>query len=397
MVRLNPNIPWKTRGNGAVSIQFGKHGKKKKKIGNGNVGDIYSYLELTQDLTKSEGKVIFKIIDKIVEDNAQLKNKDTNPGFVILKERPDIDIYNRAVTQVESIARIKFILKSSDADFKGYNNSRGLIGAVSSVSWTPSNDRTFELISYRNQIKWGTKRDVDLDSVIEMDQNYKTTFDNYDYENKHNRITPNSPCPILYGIRGYNVDDLLEASKKIKSEPVNSWLIFETNQATDDHLVKKKIFDIQPYQSAIVSGTVVQKPYSIKGGHVIFSVEDKSGRIYCAAYEPTKEFRKIIRQLENGDIVDVYGGVRKHPLTINIEKIYIKHLATIFEKKENPICKKCQKHMKSRGEKQGYKCKKCGGISTKPLMKQKQRLIKTGFYEVPICARRHLSKPLKLL
>ena len=51
--------------------------------------------------------------------------------------------------------------------------------------------------------------------------------------------------------------------------------------------------------------------------------------------------------------------------------------------------------MKSKGAGQGYKCIKCGNRSNHPRLKKKKRDIKTGFYEVPVCARRHLSKPLK--
>jgi tRNA(Ile2)-agmatinylcytidine synthase len=51
--------------------------------------------------------------------------------------------------------------------------------------------------------------------------------------------------------------------------------------------------------------------------------------------------------------------------------------------------------MKSKGTGQGFKCKRCGIKSNKPTIKKIKRNIKTGFYEVPICARRHLSKPLK--
>lgn len=395
LVRLNPNIPWKTRGNGAVSIQFGKSGKKRIKIGNNNKEDVFSYLEITQDISKSENQSIIKILNKIIEENVELDNKDTNPGIVLLKKKPDIEVYNRSVIQIESINRIKLLLKSLNADYKGYNNCRGLIGATSAIAWTPLKDKTFELISYRNRKKWGTKRYVDPDSVISIDKYYKTTFDSYDFENNHNRIMPKSPCPILYGIRGDDFNDLFEALKIVKSEPVNSWLIFETNQGTDDHLVKKNIADIQPYQSVIARGSVVQNPHAIKGGHVIFSIKDKSGVIFCAAYEPTKKFRNKVRELHIGDIVDVYGGVRKYPLTINIEKFNLSRLTLFVEKTENPICPKCKKHMKSRGKNQGYKCKKCGEISYKPILMEKQRLIHPGFYEVPVCARRHLSKPLK--
>jgi tRNA(Ile2)-agmatinylcytidine synthase len=91
----------------------------------------------------------------------------------------------------------------------------------------------------------------------------------------------------------------------------------------------------------------------------------------------------------------VYGGLRENPLTVNIEKINIQYLKDVVEKIENPICPKCGKHMKSKGKDQGFKCKICGIKSDKPKLRQRQRMIRTGFYEVPVCARRHLSKPLK--
>ncbi len=286
-------------------------------------------------------------------------------------------------------------LNSKKADFQGYKNCRGLIGATSAISWSPSADKTFELISYRQKKRWGTKRKVDSESVKKMDKSVKSTFDNYDYKNNHNRLVPNSPCPILYGIRGDVTKDLIKTSSIVKSEPVDSWLIFETNQGTDDHLQKKKVKDIKSYQSVIVKGSVRKNPVTIKGGHVIFTIKDTTGTIDCAAYEPTKEFRNIVKKLFVDDIIEIYGGVREQPLTINIEKMYIEKLATILKKMENPVCLNCGKHMKSKGRNQGYKCKICGTKSSKPIMNEIKRTIQPGFYEVPVCARRHLSKPLK--
>ena len=187
-------------------------------------------------------------------------------------------------------------------------------------------DRTYEILTYREKDKWGTKREIDPLSVIEMDKKYQDTFDNYDYENNHVNIAPNSPCPVLFGIRGNNDKDLDKAKSLIKSEEIDSWLIFETNQGTDDHLVKRLISEISPYQSVIVNGTISSPPMTIEGGHVIFKIKDESGEIDCAAYEPTKEFRNIIRELIIGDKVVVYGGVREKPLTINLEKIDVQYL-----------------------------------------------------------------------
>jgi tRNA(Ile2)-agmatinylcytidine synthase len=303
-------------------------------------------------------------------------------------------VYKKAVTQVVLLDEIIAILHELNADYKGYKNMRGIIGATSSISWE-SSDKTFEIIAYREQKKWGTNRLVDEDSVKLMDKSTKNTFDNYDYKNRHNRIMPNSPCPILYGIRGDDVKELIYSSSIIKSEPIESWFIFETNQGTDDHLQNKEISEVSPFESVIINGTVEKSPYTIRGGHVLFKIKNSTGIIDCAAYEPTKEFRQIIRNLIIGDVVEIYGGVRKKPLTINIEKINIIKLNEISEKIENPFCPKCKKHMKSKGKYEGFKCKICGIKSNNALIKEKKRDIVVGFYEVPVCARRHLSKPLK--
>jgi tRNA(Ile2)-agmatinylcytidine synthase len=367
LVRLNPNIPWKTRGNGAVSIQLINGSKKKIRC----------------------------IIEKVFEKYAKFRDVQTNPGFVILEKAPSYGIYLRAVREIILLKEIEELLGSLEAEFKGYKNGRGLIGATASVAWSRKKDKTYELIAYREEKRWGTKRFVDDETTIYIDEKFPSTFDNYDYKNKHNRLVPNSPCPILYGIRGENINELIRAKSIIKSEKINSWQIFETNQGTDDHLQRKKIIDINPYESIVAEGVICRGPITIKGGHVIFKIEDKSGSIDCAAYEPTKEFRQIIRKLDIGDIVETFGGVRERPLTINLEKIKINYLENIIEKVENPICAKCKRHMRSKGSGQGYKCVKCGTRSSSPLLKKKERDIRVGFYEVPVCARRHISKPLK--
>ena len=395
LVRLNPNIQWKTRGNGAVSIQIGKKGNKQRKIGKIDGIDVKSSFKLVQDFDKSEYVSISCIVRNIIEQHARIDDENTNPGFVLLDKKPDFKFYKKTVRQIVSVSETKSLLKSLQADFIGYKNCRGIIGAAAAIAWSPLKDRTYELISYRQSYRWGTKRVVDYKSVIKMDSECKTTFDNYDYENHHNRITPNSPCPILYGIRGDNVNELFEAFNIVESEPIDSWLIFETNQGTDDHLEQKNIENIRPYQSVIIHGSVIRKPYTIEGGHVIFSIKNNGSTIDCAAYEPTKKFRNIIRNLVVDDTVEIYGSVRNHPLTVNLEKIKVNNLTKIFQKIENPVCPKCKKHMKSIGSNQGYKCKKCGVKCDKPKLKEKQRSISLGFYEVPVCARRHLSKPIK--
>jgi tRNA(Ile2)-agmatinylcytidine synthase len=353
-------------------------GKVKRKIGEINGREVFCSLTFTEELNEDEQKHLYYLVKKIVEDYAQMDDENTNPGFVLVSKKPDVTIYKNAVTTILALDKIADLLRASGASFEGYKNHRGLIGATAATAWEPL-DRTFELIAYRPRDRWGTKRQVDPTTVQFMNKDCKSTFDSYDERNHHNRIVPNSPCPILYGIRGEDVDELLIASSQVKSEPVDSWLYFETNQGTDDHLQRKQISEIQPFESVSIEGFVAGDPYTIQGGHVLFSLKDPTGVISCAAYEPTKEFRGIIRQLRVGDTVVVYGGVREQPLTINLEKIEVKSLTTLFVKTENPICPTCGKHMKSKGTKQGYRCIRCGTRSTQPLIEEKQRELKVGW------------------
>jgi tRNA(Ile2)-agmatinylcytidine synthase len=273
-----------------------------------------------------------------------------------------------------------------------------VIGATASIAWQGIHDSTFELIAYRRKERWGTERNIDVQTVKELDKQYPSTFDNYDWKHHHINILPNSPCPVLFGIRGDHAAKLFECMHIVHSEGFDDWLIFSSNQGTDDHLISASIQNVQPFRSVILTGMVEKKPCTIPGGHVIFSLRDNSGyQIDCAAYEPTKEFRDIIRQLELGDVVRVFGGVRAEPFTVNLEKIEILQLKEVWVKSENPVCPTCGKHMKSVGKNQGFRCKKCKTKADHAIMKKKERLIEESLYEVPVCARRHLSKPLKRL
>lgn len=340
-------------------------------------------------------KKLSEMILKVVKKYSKFDDKKTNPGFVILDKKIDVEKYYKALRDVVTVEETIRILKGINGFYKGFKNSRGLIGATASTAWPAKDDKTFELIKYRKEKKWGTQRFVDDKTVKEMDEKTDHTFDNYDHKNNHNRITPSSPCPILYGIRGDSSKELIRADSMINSEEELGWMIFETNQGTDDHLEEIKIDGLKKYKSIIIEGKIISEPKTIKGGHVFFKIKDESGVIDCAAYEPTKEFRDIIRELLVGDTVVVYGGVRQNPLTVNLEKIMLKRLVKKLIKKENPVCPVCGKHMKSKGKNQGFKCVKCKTFSDKPVVEEKKRNISPGFYEVPVCARRHLSKPLK--
>jgi tRNA(Ile2)-agmatinylcytidine synthase len=208
-------------------------------------------------------------------------------------------------------------------------------------------------------------------------------------------IEPHTPCPILYGIRGETPEAVTVAHNMVKPcEPVERTAVFLTNQHTDQHLVPiDSISQMEKCKCYIVSGTVADTPHVIEGGHVILTLEDDSGSIECAAYEPTKRFREVFKELRKGDKIKVYGGIGEKG-TLNVEKFELLELTKDYQE-INPLCE-CGKRMKSAGKDKGFKCVKCGRKikDGSKVLVEIDRNIDKGFYEVPPMARRHLSKPL---
>ncbi len=389
LVRLNPNVPWKTRGNAALCIRLGEGTGESLKIGEIAGRDILCYPKGKPVFPTEE---IFEKAIKIVERNARFEDPNTNPGLAISFYKPPTGLYWKAVRDVVSL---QFHLEEANPDFAhGWKNKRGIIGAVSAMAWQPR-DRTYELIAYREKRKWGTPRKVDAASVVRMDRKFPGTFNNYDYEEKRPVFAPASPCPILFGIRGEAPDYLPAASKMVKSEKIDRWIIFLTNQGTDDHIMPASVSNLRPYTSVRVRGTVARAPRIIVGGHLIFPITNGKDTADCTIYEPAKSFRHVGELLMPGDRITVQGAVREEPLTINVEKLFIERLAEQMVKTANPLCRKCNKRMKSYGRNQGYRCAKCGAKSDRAEFSRLKRDLKPGWYEPPVGAMRHLAKPLK--
>lgn len=378
LIRLNPNWKMKTRGNCSVSFKV--------------------------DVKKHQVPVVRETVLKTVGELAELQVDTTNPGVVFYqggKVPASLKSFSKRVVQdIVTIEEAEALARKIGAEVHKFKLGRGIIGALAAIGNTLENDRTFELIAYRTSENRGTPRKVDPDSVVEMDEKtYPDTFDNLDPTTGEIRITPHTPCPILYGIRGESQEAVAKAQKiVITLEPVERAIIFKTNQGTDEHLRRAKIYEAKPNWSVIVDGVVCSAPRIIAGGHVIFRIKDGTGEIDCAAYEPTRQFRDEVKKLVVGDRVKVFGGIKEKPelpLTINLEKIAILKLAPLF-KKENPKCPSCGKRMKSEGKRKGYSCKRCKVRVPESSAKvvELAREICTGKFEVPPRARRHLARPL---
>ena len=207
-------------------------------------------------------------------------------------------------------------------------------------------------------------------------------------------MVPSTPCPVMYGLRGDVESDLIEASAKISTEPLERWMVFLTNQGTDDHIIRDAKA-LVPNQSYLLKGKVSSLSRHIPGGHVFFDIETKHGKVECGAYEPSKEFRMSLDWLDVGDDVEVLGELREEPRTLNIEKLHVVSTVTEWKKISNPVCPQCSRTMGSAGSGAGFRCKKCHTRASLPVMERAVRPMVPGWYEPPTAARRHLSKPLK--
>jgi len=390
LVRLNPNVPWKTRGNGALCLRFGRGTGGKFKVGELDGRDIFAWTQSTNHPPPEE---ILPRAVAVLEKWAEFGDRLTNPAVAVIDRKPPPSMYWKAVRDIVPIAEARDAARMAGA-FKAYKNGRGIVGCVAAAAWRPL-DKTYEILAYRQRERWGTEREIDAESVIEMDRRFRSTFNNYDYLNRKVTIAPGSPCPILFGIRAEEPSHLEKAMRTIRSETPDRWFIFETNQGTDEHLVKAGK-TLKRHTSVNLRGRVAGPPKVIPGGHVIFPL-DHGGRIDCAVYEPSKQFRRVARALMAGDEIMVCGSVRNEPKTVNVEKLCIGELTESRVKVSNPSCPGCGKRMKSIGRDAGFRCLACGtkAPATAGEWKKVKRPLKTGWYEPPVSARRHISMPLK--
>jgi tRNA(Ile2)-agmatinylcytidine synthase len=396
LVRLNPSNPWKTRGNAALALHLGLPAGSGVDVGLWDGDPIVSFPE-GEDVPPT--KEVMDTAWDVVQTLTWREDGRTNPGLVLVDAPGPDQQYDMALHSMVDPRVLTRRLEREGVLHRAEGSRRGLVGASAAVSWRMQTT-TWELIAYRPKDRWGQPREVDPTSVEEMDKRNPSTFDSFDPGSGGLTMVPASPCPVLFGIRGTDPEVLPAALRQVRSEPFQGWALFVTNQATDDHLTVKGLGEVTPYESVVVRGTVSKAPVTIPGGHVILEITDGDATLAAAAYEPTKEFRDLVRKLAPGDSILACGSVRDEPRTVNLEKVKIIDLGdpTARVKVSNPACPDCGKSMKSMGADAGYRCMRCGTKATEDeaTFEEGPRDVEPGWYEVPPDARRHLARPLRL-
>jgi len=428
LVRLNPAVKHKTRGNAAVAVH----------------------------VSGVDAETAFDLAAETVREFAAADDPRTSPGVVVA----DVDVAGdsfapgpsrtaaaddaapapRIPDDVADFARraLRHRLPLDEAvslaEAHGYRHAafgaggeteaetvdgRGRIGALAAVGAPVAfDDWTTERISYRELDRCGTPRDVDVESLFAAaDAGYPIVWDTVDRETGAAVCVPNAPGPILHGIRGDDPAACRRVAEAIESEPVERVATFLTNQGTDAHLAPGRIGALRDGAGYRVAGVVATDPETKRGGHVHLDVAapgaerpaDAGDRLRCVAFAPTGRFRDRVRALRPGDRVTLCGEhERREPTegasdattgsgteptaTLKLEKFAVRDL--VRTEPAVPTCPDCGRSMSSAGRDQGYRCRDCGTDAPGKVDRAVDRDLEPGWYEVPPSARRHVAKPL---
>jgi len=391
LVRLNPNVPWKTRGNAALAARFGRGHGPRRRLGGAEGRPLWSF---------SRGGPLPRSVERRFLDRAwarvlagsRLGEPRTDPAMVAVRHRLPARLYYRAVREIVPIEETRAYLESVGAVVHSEGDGRGLVGASAAVAW-PARRATWELIAYRPVAREGARRTVDAESVRAAARRDPELFLCHDPRTRRLLVSPHTPCPILYGLRGTRPGSPLRARALVRSEPVDRWVLFRTNQATGDHLVRRRARDVEAFGSARVAGRVTESPRTLRGGHVRLRLVDRDGTEFeTIAFEPTKTLPRVARHLLPGDRVEVWGSRGSDPV-LKMEGLRVVSLAPRWSAGRPPVCPGCRRRTQSLGAVRGFRCPSCRRRFP-PEAACRVRLpppIRSGVYHPTPSARRHLA------
>jgi len=375
LVRLNPNIPFKTRGNAAVCLEFE-----------------------TDDPIRA-----FETAEVALREMSDVEN-GANSGLVFLDRPIDPDffrsLYLAAISGLVNYRKVLDSLVARGIRYAALGNGMGVVGAAASLGFREEDDHTYELIAYRQESECGKRRTIDSSSVKRMEsKTFPHTFNSYDHGRHRVLLTPHGPDPVFLGVRGDSPQVVLSAFEMLEFDELTAGhMIYLSNQCTDAHLRERLELPMKAYSSGWYEGTVDALDRGA-GGHLYVDLRVDSSHMRCAVYSPTADLLREAAKLETADRIRVFGGVRRatsrHPPILNTEKLEVISLNRAL-KWTNPVCSRCGRVAKSEGAGKGFQCRNCGAKFGQDSRRGKKaaRALVPGVYLPSPGAQRHLTKPL---
>ncbi|MHA2502782.1 MAG: TiaS agmantine-binding domain-containing protein [Candidatus Kariarchaeaceae archaeon] len=357
LVRLNPNVPYRTRGNAALAVH------------------ISTSLQIEE---------VGQLIQTRMTHDQSLYEPDElkTAACVVSTTQPPEELYWQALVRLLTPEEV---LTMHTPEFYWPQDSQSLVGALAAIA-APSDDITFELLAYRREDE---PREIDDIRVKQATESYLTTFSNWDDLRDRELVAPSGPDPVIVGIRGHEPGELENFLHDLGLD-LESWTVFVSNQATGDYSKRGRITS-RPHE--VFSGliTLVEEPVEFEGGHL--RAEGRhGGNIYRLLwFEPTKTLRDGARSLRAGDTIQLTAACGQDS-TLNVEYMMIVDCPP-HKVVTKPLCS-CGNRMSSAGSFKGYKCKNCGNTSFEHDVTLHPREIYVGQQIYPnLGSQRHLLRP----
>jgi tRNA(Ile2)-agmatinylcytidine synthase len=389
LVRLNPNVPWKTRGNAALAVRVGHGLGGPRPVGEVDGAPVLAFRRGSEPSLLEGERFVEEAWRAVLRSSP--REPGTDPALVAVRRPLPARLYWEAVRDLVRVRDVERVLDRAGAAVRVRSGRRGLVGAAAALAW-PSRRATWELIAYRTPDRVGTSRSVDVRSVLAAQRSVPELFLCHDPTTRRLLVTPHTPCPILFGLRGTSPTAPLQALPYVRSEPVDRWMLFRTNQATGDHLVRRRASELTRYRSGILEGTVAGPVEGLPGGHVRFDLRERhGGTVPCLAFEPTKTLPGVARGLLPGDRLRVWGSLGDSG-GLRLEGLELVGLAGAGRWRA-PACPQCGGREHSLGTGRGWRCDRCR-VRLPPEAARWERVrrsVRAGTYHPTPSARRHLA------
>jgi len=390
LVRLNPNVPWKTRGNAAVCLPLCRPAGPQVRVGELRGREVLAFPD-GEPAPASEDVLAraWTALQGVAQPTAL-------PGVALFDEPPPQAAYWETVRTFVEPAAARSALADLGAPHRATGDGRGLVGALAAAAW-PGPPSSYEFIAYREPRNFGKPRALDPAPLLGLDAT-GATFHTADPLAGKLACVPRSPDPVLCGLRGRGPERLLAAAvpalARAAREPIDGWLLWATNQASGDHVTPvATLRDTPVLGTAQVEAEVAWPAERRQGGHAFVALRDPQGiHFEAVAFEPTHAFRDLLGALIPGDRVVAVGAVNEG--LVKLEKLRVVAPAP-HRTKRNPDCPACGRRMRSKGPSTGFRCShdRTRLPPGAAVWEEHPRGVDTAWHEPPVLARRHLHRP----
>ena len=353
LVRLWPFAKRRTRGNASVAVELIAEHEE----------ELLTHLDQwwAEHIDSLKG-------DVGTSDHSDRRQYPTDPGMIwTSNSASDETFYKSAVSSEIQLQDLPEVTR--------HWGGNGRIGATAAVLW-PAIRCTYEAIAWRSNEAEG-KRQLDEEALVEV-EDLEDTFLCRNPKLGTSLLAPRGNSPVLFGIRSLTKEgaqqalDILEHGKN--TEPTKGSLVFQTNQATGDHLGK-------PIEAVVRAKSILKK------GHVV--LETTKGT--WMAFRQSGQVALLSQWVISGDTL-IGNGLRDEKDVLHLELLCVKK--SISEQKR-PLCVQCNKSMKSMGKNQGLRCKNCNLTTDRGWVEVERIPPFKDWVQPPPSSRRHLSKPLE--